>query len=104
MSKKPTTKSAMLKALAEKTGVAKKDVVAVLDTLTEMIHADLGKKGPGVFTLPGLVKIKLIQKKATPARQGINPATKQPITIAAKPARKVVKAYPVKALKSLGAT
>jgi len=54
-----------------------------------------------VVALPGLLKIKRVQKKATPARQGRNPATGEPMTIKAKPARVVVKAYPLKSLKEM---
>jgi nucleoid DNA-binding protein len=62
---------------------------------------ELGKKGPGILQIPGLYKVKVVNKPATKARPGFNPATKQPITIKAKPARKVLKVLPLKALKDL---
>ncbi len=96
---KPATKSEILKTLAEKTGVAKKDVAALLDALGDYIRDQLGKKGPGQFTIPGLVKLKKVEKKATKDRPGRNPATGETIIIKGKPARKVVKAYPLKVLK-----
>ena len=99
MAEKPATKTAILKGLADKTGMAKKDVAAFMDALGDMIRLHLGKKGPGVFTVPGLVKLKTIKKAATPARPGRNPKTGEPMTIPAMPARKVVKAYPLKVLK-----
>ena len=64
-----------------------------------MIKADLSKAGSGIFTVPGLMRITVKRKPATKARPGINPFTKEPITIKAKPARKVLKARPVKAAK-----
>ena len=98
---KPKTKGEIYGDIAEKTGLSKKQVSEVFDAMTEVIGKELGKKGPGLFIIPGLLKIKVVSKPATKARPGFNPATKQPITIKAKPARKVVKALPLKALKSL---
>jgi nucleoid DNA-binding protein len=98
---KPKTKGEIYGNIAEKTGLSKKQVSEVFDAMTEIIGKELGKKGPGLFIIPGLLKIKVVSKPATKARPGFNPATKQPIMIKAKPARKVVKALPLKALKSL---
>jgi nucleoid DNA-binding protein len=86
---------------ADRTGLAKKDVASVFDAMGEEIAKELGKKGPGLFVIPGLLKLKLVQKDATPEKQGINPFTKEPMTVKAKPARSVVKAVPLKALKDL---
>ena len=55
----------------------------------------------GIFTLPGLLKIKVINKPATKARKGINPFTGEPAVFKAKPARRVVKVLPLKALKEM---
>jgi nucleoid DNA-binding protein len=98
---KAATKANIYSAISEKTKVSKKDVSAVFDALGELIAQELGKKGPGIFQLPGLLKLKVQLKPATKAKQGINPATGATITIPAKPARKVVKAVPLKALKEL---
>ena len=81
--------------------MSKKQVSSVFDALVELIGKELGKKGPQQFILPGLLKLKVVHKPATKARPGFNPATKQPIMIKAKPARKSVKALPLKALKDL---
>jgi hypothetical protein len=51
--------------------------------------------------LPGLLKIMVILKPATPKRKGINPFTKQEQIFKAKPARRVVKVRPLKALKDM---
>ena len=96
---KAATKSVLYQQLAEKTGLSKKDIGGVFDALTSFIHTEVGKKGPGVVTLPGLLKIKRVEKPATKAREGRNPATGETIMISAKPKRTVVKALCLKALK-----
>lgn len=98
---KAATKAEIFMSLAETTGLSKKDVAGVFDALGSLISKELGKKGPGVFIVPGLLKLKVVRKPATKAKQGINPFTKAPITIKAKPARNAVKAMPMKALKDL---
>jgi nucleoid DNA-binding protein len=98
---KPMTKSAIYAGLAESTGLSKKDVSNVLDALTTMIEAQLGNKGPGVFNVPGLMKIVVQRKPATKARKGINPFTGEEQMFKAKPARNVVKIRPLKGLKDM---
>jgi len=100
-SAKPATKSEILSSVAGATKLSRKQVGSVLEALAGEIKAALGKRGPGVFALPGLLKITVVQKPATPARMGINPFTKQQQMFAAKPARKVVKVRPLKALKDM---
>src|ERR1700746_3894318 len=95
------TKAEVFGAIAEKTGIGKKDVTKAFDAMSDLIAKELGKKGPGQFVIPGLLKLKVVRKPATKAKQGINPFTKEPMTIKAKPARNVVKAVPMKALKEL---
>jgi nucleoid DNA-binding protein len=95
------TKSEVFGVLAEKTGLGKKQVTELFDAMNELIARELGKKGPGQFVIPGLIKLKVVRKPATKAKQGVNPFTKEPMTIKAKPARNVVKAVPMKALKEL---
>ena len=98
---KPQTKSQVMTALADKTGLAKKDVQAVFDELSGLIKKDLGRRGPGQFTISGLVKLKVVRKPATKARKGINPFSGEEMMFKAKPARNVVKALPLKALKDM---
>ena len=98
---KPVSKSEVLANLATKTGLNRKQVAAVLDGLNDAISASLGKKGTGVFVIPGLCKIVRVHKPASPEREGINPFTKQPTIIKAKPARNVVKMRPLKKLKAM---
>jgi nucleoid DNA-binding protein len=98
---RPATKSETYQALAAATGLTRKQVASVFDELAKLIHHHMGKKGVGVFTVPGLLKIKRIHKPATKARRGINPFTKQETIFKAKPARSVVKAQPLKSLKEM---
>jgi len=87
--------------LAECGELQKKQVACVLEGLGCLIKAALGKKGPGLFVVPGLMKITVVQKPAVPAHKGINPFTKEQQMFKAKPARKVVKVRPLKALKDM---
>jgi len=98
-SAKAMSKSEITNSLVEKTSLTKKEVNAVLDGLAELISGSLGKKGAGVFNLPGLAKFKVQRKPATKERKGINPFTKEEQIFKAKPARNVVKILPLKALK-----
>jgi nucleoid DNA-binding protein len=103
MSDKPkaATKTEVYTALAESTGLSKKEIGTVLDGLTAFIKSQIGKKGPGLFVLPGLLKIKRNMKPAQGARMGRNPMTGEEIKIAAKPARVVVKVLALKNLKDM---
>ena len=98
---KAMTKTEILTALADGTGLSKKEVASVLDELSTVIGNSIGKGGPGVFNLPGLLKVKVIRKPATKAHKGINPFTKEETVFKAKPARNVVKVLPLKALKDM---
>jgi nucleoid DNA-binding protein len=100
-SKKALTKSEIYRSIAEKTGLTRKQVAGVFDGLTGLIAASLGKKGPGIFTVPGLLKIKVVKKPATKEREGVNPFTGEKMIIKAKPARNVVKPLALKSLKLL---
>ena len=98
---KTMSKSEILAAISANTGLARKQVNSVFDSLAKQIEYAVGKKGPGVFALPGLVKIKVVHKPATKARKGINPFTKEETIFKAKPARNVIKVRPLKALKDM---
>ncbi len=98
---KPANRTVVYSALAETTGLGKKEVAAVFSALGALIAKELGKKGPGQFVVPGLLKLKVVRKPATKARSGKNPFTGEPMTIQAKPARNVVRALPLKGLKEM---
>ncbi|QAU23205.1 DNA-binding protein [Dyella sp. M7H15-1] len=97
--KEALSKSALVSHLAEATEVASKDVRAVLAALEGVAHASIHKKGAGVFTLPGLLKITAVNVPAKPKRKGVNPFTKEEQWFAAKPATVKVKIRPLKKLK-----
>ena len=99
--KRPTTKAETFTYIADKTGLTKKDVGAVFETLNTLIKRDLRRTGPGSYTVPGLMKVKVVRKPATKARKGVNPFTGEAMTFKAKPARNVVKVLPLKALKDM---
>jgi nucleoid DNA-binding protein len=99
--KKPPTKSEIFATIAEETGLTKRQVAAVFESLGQQIGKSLGKRGPGQFTIPGLAKITVQRKPATKARKGINPFTGEETMFKAKPARNVVKMRPLKALKDM---
>ena len=99
MPNKRMNKSQFVSALAEKSGLDKKQVMAALDTLNAMVAQQLGKQGPGEVLIPGLLKLSVVDKPATPKHEGINPFTKETMTYKAKAARKVIKVRTLKALK-----
>ena len=82
----------LVKQIAAGTELKPGKVKEVFDALTQIMVADLGKKGSGEFNFNGLVKLKTVNKPATKARKGRNPATGEEITIAAKPASVDVRA------------
>jgi nucleoid DNA-binding protein len=99
--KKPPTKSEILSSIAETTELSRKEVASVFEALEGLIQDNLKPRGPGMFSVPGLMKIKVNKKPATKARKGINPFTKEEVMFKAKPARKVVKILPLKGLKDM---
>lgn len=99
--KEPASKSTMIKAITEATGLGKKDVTSVLEYLGQVIEKHVKPGGPGKFVLPGLMKVTVVKKPARPARKGINPFTGEEIMIKAKKASKAVKIRPLKKLKEM---
>ena len=100
---KAMSKTDVLNYLAEKTGLTKKQVAQLFDELSSLIGQNLRDGGPGVFSIPNLLKIKVQRKPATPEREGINPFTKEEQWFAAKPASVKVKVRPLKNLKDAAA-
>ena len=99
------TKTQLYVHIAEETGVARKDVAKVFESLGDVIEGHVKSRGAGEFKIPGLMKIKINKKPATKARKNVpnpfNPGTF--MDVKAKPARKVVKVLPLKALKDMAA-
>ena len=74
--KKPPTKSEIYAKIVDDTGLTRKDVAAVFESLNGQIKKNLGGRGgPGVFTIPGLLKLRVVKKPAKKARKGVNPFT-----------------------------
>jgi nucleoid DNA-binding protein len=100
--KKPPTKTEIYAKIVEDTGLTRKDVVAVFESLSGQIQKNLGGRGaPGIFSIPGLLKLRVVKKPARKARKGINPFTGEEMMFKAKPATKVVKATVLKGLKDM---
>ncbi len=85
------TKSALISAMAETTGLSKKDVAGFMDAMVTLAYKEVKKSG--VFIVPGLGKLVKMQRAA---RIGRNPATNESINI---PAKTVVKFRVAKAAK-----
>ena len=95
------SKTLIIERIADKTDLSRRQVAAVLDSLTDVIEAHVKKNAAGEFVLPGLLKISTVRKPAVKARKGINPFTKEEVMFRAKPASTVVKVRPLKGLKDM---
>ena len=91
------TKTQLIDAIAESSSVSKNDVKAVIEHMATVGYKELNESGE--FVIPGFAKMTVVSKPATEAREGINPFTKEPMTFAAKPASKTVKASVLKVAK-----
>ena len=98
---KAPSKGEVLRSVAEETGLSRKQVSSVMESLGGQIINALGRKGPGTFIVPGLMKIKVVNKPATKERTGINPFTGQEQVFKAKPASRAVKIRPLKNMKEM---
>ena len=96
---KTMSKSELIQKVMEQhpTEMARKDVKGVIEAVAEIGYKELKKTG--AFVVPGFAKFVVVKKPATKARKGINPFTKEPTIFKAKPARKIIRARPVKAAK-----
>ena len=95
----PPSKSDVVAQICGDAELSRKQVNAVFESLNGIIKKSL--RSHGVFTLPGLLKMKVVKKPATKAREGINPFTKEKMMFKAKPASKKVRLLPLKSLKAL---
>lgn len=96
-------KGEILAELADRTELSKKQVGRVLDEMAALIERHIGKRSVGTFTLPGLLRVKVVQTPARAARKGVpNPFRPgETMDVAAKPARRKVKVLPLKKLKTM---
>jgi nucleoid DNA-binding protein len=97
MAKLMSKSELIAKVTAEHSELSKKDVKSVMETLASVAYSELKKNG--AFLLPGFAKFVVIKKPATKERAGVNPFTKEPTVFKARPARKIIRARPVKAAK-----
>src|SRR5688572_25939016 len=93
------TKSEILTQISKDTGLSRKQVSTVFESLGGVIKKSL--RSGGLFTMPGLLKMKVVKKPATKAREGINPFTGEKMMFKAKPASKKVRVMPLKSLKGM---
>jgi DNA-binding protein HU-beta len=93
------TKSEVLMQISKDTSLSRKQVADVFESLSGVIKKSL--RGNGLFTMPGLMKLKVVKKPATKAREGVNPFTGEKMTFKAKPASKKVRVLPLKSLKAM---
>ena len=101
--KETLSKSGLVAHIADTSGVASRDVRAVLSALEGAMAGSVSKKGAGTFVLPGLLKVSAVNVPAKPKRKGINPFTKEEQWFAAKPASVKLKVRPLKKLKDAAA-
>ncbi|HSW94200.1 MAG TPA: HU family DNA-binding protein [Gammaproteobacteria bacterium] len=99
--KDPLTKGGIVKALMDMTTLSRKDIAAVLDGIGTLIELHVKSRGPGKFVMPGLMKVSVVKKPATPARKGRNPFTGEEVMFKAKPARRVIKIRALSKLKEM---
>jgi nucleoid DNA-binding protein len=100
---KAPSKTEVLKNIADASGLNKNDVAKVIDALADEIKKNLSPQGPGVFAIPGLVKIERKTVAARPEQKGV----KDPFhpgqlrDVAAKPASVKIKVRALKSLKDM---
>ena len=97
------TKTQIYSDISDATDLTRREVAAVFDALSALMKKDLGSRGPGAFTVPGLMKVVKVNKPRRPARKNV-PNPFRPgefMDVAAKPASKVVKVRPLKGLKEM---
>merc|ERR1712070_684955 len=92
---KAMTKGALMKTLATENGLKQKACTQVISSFVALAAKEV--KSTGVFSVPGLCRIKTRLKPATKA--GVRNAFGKEVQVKAKPAKTVVKAFPVAALK-----
>jgi nucleoid DNA-binding protein len=100
---KPRTKSQLFGDIAEQTDLSRKEVASVFEAMSGLMKKDLGRRGPGMFTVPGLMKVVKVHRPRRPARKNVpNPFRPgEMMDVAARPATNVVKVRPLKGLKDM---
>ena len=101
--KRSMTKTQLLEAISNETELSRKEIAGVLEALSTQISKSLGRRGPGMFTLPGLIKIEKKKVAARKARKNVpNPFKPgEMMDVKAKPASTKIKVRPLKNLKDM---
>lgn len=95
------SKTEIINELAANTGLNRRQIGAVLNELSRLVHRHIKKRAVGKFVLAGLIRISTVEKPAKKARKGINPFTGKEAVFEAKPATTAVKVYALKGLKDM---
>jgi hypothetical protein len=76
-SEKPMSKTEIVAGIASATGLTKKQVSGVFEAMADQIKKSLGRRGPGAYTVPGLMKLMVVRslpprraRASTPSRRG----------------------------------
>jgi len=103
MSEKSLTKTQFLQEIADATGKTRRETTEMFEAMQVVIKQQLSRRGPGVCTLPGLIKIEKKKVPARAARKGVpNPFKPgEVMDVPAKPAMTKIKVRPLKALKEM---
>ncbi len=99
MPNKRMTKSEFVTTLSEKSGLNLQQASSALSAINAIVTHQLSDQGPGEILIPGLLSLNVIHRPATFQYDGVNPFTQEPMTYKAKPACRVIKVRPLKALK-----
>ncbi|MDE0281562.1 MAG: HU family DNA-binding protein [Gammaproteobacteria bacterium] len=101
--KSPLAKSQIIRTIAEDTGLSRRDVAAVMNSLCELVRAHVKPRSCGLFRLPGMLRISVVRKPATKARKGVpNPFRPgETMDVPAKPANRRVRIYALKGLRDM---
>jgi hypothetical protein len=104
-SAKPRKKSELYNILATHSGISRKQVAGVFESLAKVMSVDLAKPSEGkpkIFVVPGMMKVQAIHKPATKSSQKPNPFKPgEMMTVKAKPASTKIRVRPLKALKAM---
>lgn len=98
---RPISQAEFFAWLSHHTGWKRSQVKAMWESVIQLVGEEIGRGGPGVTQLPGLCRIRKVDRAARKARMGVNPFTGKPVQIPAKRASKALRIRPAKALKGL---
>ncbi len=93
-----SSKKEIVEKLATANEISKQEAAKLLDSVASIIITELEQTGS--FILHGVFRARVIEKPATAARESVNPFSKKSVMVKAKPARRVVKFLPAKAVKT----